>query len=147
MQLVVTWARNSAAPNPRGLSIGSAVSLERGDSRFQAVHARITKMIVRIVHRRLSAHEDRDDVMQDIFLQVFVRLHTLRDPRCLEVWAARLALNMVNAHLRRRRRHKVRGGAHTGPSLLVEEDWDAKLLAARAITVIRKLPARDREIF
>lgn len=135
-----SWAR----PSPGERRAQCFTELAR--SRYEKAHPRLARNIRRIVYKRLSAHEDREDAIQDILFQVFQRIHTLRDPRCIEVWAARIAFNMVNAHLRRRRRHG-RHHAAVAEEGSVTEDWDGKLLAANAMGVVSKLPPRDRELF
>lgn len=116
-------------------------------SRFDGVHARIEKMVHRVVSRRMGVHEDREDVLQDTLLQVYLGMSKLRDPESLDLWAARIAINMVNTHLRRRPRGQVSREEYPGLDVPFSEDVEVKLLASRALGLIRKLPPRDRDAF
>ena len=144
MSAALAWSGRFSEWNR--LRVAENKDLGPGGVDFEVVRRRVARTIVRVVHGRLSAHEDREDVIQNVFLQVFVRLDELRNPDCLEMWAARIALNMVHAHIRRRIRNHARRDASV-PEGRHDEDWDAKLLAARALSVIGKLPPGERDLF
>ncbi|NIP84413.1 MAG: sigma-70 family RNA polymerase sigma factor [Planctomycetales bacterium] len=50
-----------------------------------------------------GATEDARDVVQDAFVQAFVKLHTFRGNSAFYTWLYRIALNLAISHCRRRR--------------------------------------------
>ena len=48
---------------------------------------------------------DADDVTQDVFIQVFKKVHTFRGDAQFASWLYKVALNFVRLHARQQRRH------------------------------------------
>ncbi len=63
---------------------------------------KVYALMVRIVGR-----QDADDLTQQVFLQVFRKLHQFSGQSKLETWLYRLATNEALQHLRRRKRREV----------------------------------------
>src|SRR5438552_3794126 len=73
-------------------------------------HARLTlvdrygKYIERLVAGALGVDGDLADVVNDVFVAVFERVHQVRDPGALRGWLGSLAVFTARGHIRKRRR-------------------------------------------
>lgn len=66
----------------------------QGDERaFRRLTARYTPLVASVLRQRLSDHRDVEDEIQETFLNVHRRLHTLADPTRFAGWVARIANN------------------------------------------------------
>ncbi|MEM9071005.1 MAG: sigma-70 family RNA polymerase sigma factor [Myxococcota bacterium] len=105
--------RATLAVEPSDAELIRAI-LERRDAHAkQAFYFRFAPMVTRMAHRLLGGHEV-DDVVQDVFLAVFSKLGTLRDPAGAKGWIRSITLNLVRRRIRRRslrRRLGFRGDA------------------------------------
>ena len=61
----------------------------------------------------LLGQEDVDDVLQDIFIRVWEKLHTFRGQAAFGTWLHRLATNVVLRRRAQRRTHADRHGGST----------------------------------
>jgi RNA polymerase sigma-70 factor, ECF subfamily len=105
--------------------------------------------------RHLGVEADElDDVVQDIFVKVYERLHTLEQPESLRSWIYGIVRRVVSMHRRSKRFALVRTGAvhselqmryseMTTPHQLVEGSEDVKLFWS----LLDKIDAPKRETF
>lgn len=112
------------------------------------VHAQLAPVVRRLVYALLGPDQEREDVMHEIFIRIFLGLQRLRDPERLEQWAARVAINTVKNELRRRR---LRRFAAWDPilepdRLVTYSDYDTRHVAWRAARAIAQLPDRERAL-
>lgn len=112
------------------------------------VHARLVPVVRRLVFALLGPDQEREDVMQEIFIRVFLGLSRVRDPERLEQWTARVAINTVKNELRRRKRRRfVSWDPLLEPDRLISYcDFDGHNVAMHAVRAIEQLPERDREL-
>jgi RNA polymerase sigma-70 factor (ECF subfamily) len=115
-----------------GLLVDAA---RRGD---REAFARLYDLYAPMVHGLLLARVPRgevDDLMQDVFLLAFERVHTVRDSTAFGSWLAMIARNRANDFYRHSRETEElpEDLAHPGPS-------DADAEAAKVLAVIRSLP-------
>jgi RNA polymerase sigma-70 factor (ECF subfamily) len=98
-----------------------------------------------IVQRMLGGSSDAEDVTQDIFLRVFSRVHTLRDPDALSSFVLSVALRVIKWHLRQRRVRKILHLVERVPEISVPGlDIDARRTLRRFYEVLDTLPADER---
>lgn len=98
-----------------------------------------------IVQRMLGTSNDAEDVTQDIFLRVFSRVHTLRDPDALSSFVLSVALRVIKWHLRQRRVRKILHLVERVPEISVPGlDIDARRTLRRFYEVLDTLPADER---
>jgi RNA polymerase sigma-70 factor (ECF subfamily) len=72
--------------------------------------------VARLVFRLLGADHEVDDVVQDVFVRLFRRLDTIRDPGAVRAWLVTTAVRMVRRRLRLRRiGFLLRGGQRVDP--------------------------------
>lgn len=114
----------------------------------RSVHARLAPVVRRLVFALLGPDQEREDVMQEIFIRVFLGLSRVRDPARLEQWTVRVAINTVKNELRRRRRRRfIPWDPILEPDRLVSySDFDGRSVAARAVRAIEQLPERERAL-
>ncbi len=101
--LLHSGARDAAPPPTPALSDESAL-VERaasGDaSAFKALFQRHRGDVARLVYRMLNAPADLEDVVQEVFVQVFRSLKDFRGQAKLSTWIHRVTVNVVLMHRR-----------------------------------------------
>ncbi len=117
---------------------GWVEAARRGDRQaFERLYARYAAMVHGILLARIP-RIDVEDLVQEVFLTVFRRLPTLRDPAAFPGWLAMIARNRAIDHLRR-----------VPATEELPEDLpsrDAAETEARAILrIVRTLPEAYRE--
>jgi RNA polymerase sigma factor (sigma-70 family) len=73
---------------------------------FEALYERYFRRITRFVLRRLDAVSDVEDVVQEVFLAVFLSAHSFRGESGLDGWIFGVARNVLRSTQRRRWAHK-----------------------------------------
>jgi RNA polymerase sigma-70 factor (ECF subfamily) len=100
-----------------------------------------------IVHRTLGSAGDAEDVTQDIFLRVFSRVHTLRDPDAFSSFVLSVALRVLRGHLRQRKVRRILHLVQTVPDVSVPGlDMDARSTLRRFYEVLDTLPTDERVV-
>jgi RNA polymerase sigma-70 factor, ECF subfamily len=123
--------RRAAAPAEAEL-VGAA---RRGDDRaFEQLYDSYTAMVHGILLARVP-RIDVDDLLQEVFLTVYKRLHTLRDANAFGGWVAMIARNCAIDHLRR-----ARSSEELSEDLAGKESQDERAEAIRIVEVMRTLP-------
>ncbi len=87
--------------SPLEVLIGACIAGDRDAMQqiYQQCSGRVYALIVRIVGR-----QDADDLTQQVFLQMFLKLEQFRGGSKLETWLYRLATNEALQHLRKKKR-------------------------------------------
>lgn len=115
-------------------------SAQSGDREaFGALYERYARYVHGILLARLSADE-APDLVQDVFLQAFERLRTLREPRAFAGWLAAIARNRSIDRLRGRPLTEPLED-QPAPATSPETRADAE----RALAAIQRLPEAYRE--
>ena len=77
---------------------------QEGDTRaFRQLFTRHQGTVSRIVYRMIGPSPDVEDVVQDVFLNVYRSLPSFRGDSKFSTWLYRLATNVTRMHLRRGR--------------------------------------------
>jgi RNA polymerase sigma-70 factor (ECF subfamily) len=101
-----------------------------------------------IVERTLGLASDAEDITQDIFLRVFARVHTLRDPEAFGSFVLSVALRVIKWHLRSRRVRKILHLVDQVPDLPIPGvDLEARRTLRKFYEVLDTLPAEERVVF
>lgn len=66
------------------------------------VYANFGEQLRQFVRRRVSDPQDAEDLLQDIFVKIHTRLHTLQDRGRLAPWLFQVARNTIADHYRSR---------------------------------------------
>jgi RNA polymerase sigma-70 factor, ECF subfamily len=132
-----------------------AACLACDDGAFSTLIAAHRPGIVRLARAQVGPH-DVEDVCQDIYLRVFVRLNTFEHRSRLATWIYRVAVNVIRNRQRSARRHRF--DAHVpldtlclhersralGHSSTPASLFEASDRARRVRQAIRELPATER---
>src|SRR5450432_365942 len=101
-----------------------------------------------VVERTLGLASDVEDVTQDIFLRVFSRVHTLREPEAFGSFVLSVALRVIKWHLRSRRVRKILHLVAHVPDLPIPGvDLEARRTLRKFYEVLDALPADERMVF
>ncbi len=115
-------------------------SAQSGDREaFGVLYERYARYVHGILLTRLPA-DDAPDLVQDVFLQAFERLRTLREPRAFAGWLAVIARNRSLDQLRGR---PVTEPIEDQPAPATSPE--ARADAERALAAIQRLPEAYRE--
>lgn len=105
-------------------------------------------LVYRLVERAMGSSYDAEDVTQDVFISLFKKLGSLRDPGALRSFVVSVTLRIVKWKLRGRRVRQFvaptqRGQLPDVPSRGV----DADQALARFYSLLDRLPVEDRMVF
>jgi len=126
-------------------------ALRAGDSEAPSVlWERYSPAVRRLLARALGPSLDIEDLTQEVFLRVFVRLPTLREPSALRSFTLSVAGNVLKWELRRRwLRRRVRL-SETGTLPEIEakpDDVEARQALRRCYAIFDTLTANERIAF
>ncbi len=97
--------------------------------------------------RKITARPDRaDDLLQDVWLDVFRHLPRLADPQAFRAWVYRIARDRAFGLLRRSQREAQPLGATDVPAGQADENGFGEEDAARIHAALDRLPAEQREV-
>lgn len=113
---------------------------------------RLHPMVRRIVRRGSGAASDIEDLVQEVFLSLFRRIHTLREPVALRAFTMAIASRALRLELRRRRARWPLLAADTATDevadeLLPKTDPEAQHAVVVLEQLLRRLRSRDRDAF
>jgi RNA polymerase sigma-70 factor, ECF subfamily len=113
--------------------------------------SRYAPAVRRLLTRALGPSREIEDVTQEVFLQVFVRLPTLRDPSALAAFVFAVAVNILRWEIRRRQKiRRMVCLSVTGALPDVESssvDTEAREALRRCYCILDSLPSTERQAF
>ena len=71
---------------------------------FRELYARHRQPVYAVVARMIAGEADREELLQEIFMQVFLSLGRFRGDAKLSTWIHRIAVNVTLQHIRRKGR-------------------------------------------
>ena len=84
-----------------------AAKAREGDTdAMEELYLRYRQPVFRIVYRSTRNIDEAEDIVQDVFLKAFERLHTFRERSRFSTWLMRIALNLCTDHARMRQRRQ-----------------------------------------
>jgi RNA polymerase sigma-70 factor (ECF subfamily) len=121
-----------------------AVPREQTSSSFEQLVALHEPRVRRLAYRLLGWRDsDVDDIVQDVFLAAFKKLHGFRGESNIATWLASVTINRCRTH-RRRQLLKFKWLRTARSQTFDERTNDNTSAAVRA--AVQSLPARDREV-
>jgi RNA polymerase sigma-70 factor, ECF subfamily len=114
------------------------------------VWEKYSPIVRRLVQRTMGYGHDVEDVVQDAFVCLFKRVHTLREPTALKSFTMSIAMLTTKHELKRRRFRRLLGLAHASdvPDLRAVHDGDdSREALARFGRLLDRLRDRDRSAF
>jgi RNA polymerase sigma-70 factor, ECF subfamily len=141
-----------AADLSRADDTALVLALRAGDARApRVVWQRFAGMVHRIVRRALGQAGDIEELVQDVFLNFFRRVPTLREPKALPAFIISITNLTIRHELRRRwvRRWVTLGDSHDASQDLriSQPDPEARQAMARFYGILDKLGSEDRMAF
>jgi RNA polymerase sigma-70 factor (ECF subfamily) len=113
-------------------------------------YRRYAPRIFGIVQRAFGPTVDAEDLTQDIFLRVFSRVHTLRNPDALSSFVLSVALRVIKWQLRQRRVRRILHLTQDGnvPEIAVPaRDSEARQALMRLYQLLDLLPVEERTVW
>jgi RNA polymerase sigma-70 factor, ECF subfamily len=115
-----------------------------------ATYQKHGSMVYRFLHRTLGTSEEAEDMTQEVFLQVFSNVRTLRNPQALRSFIFSVAIRTLKWELRRRR---IRRFFHVSDFDQVPEpavsalDAESRQAVRRLYAILDRLTAQERAAF
>ena len=81
----------------------------REEGAFQQLVVQYERRILYYIHRILGNDADLADVMQEVWLRVFLKITTLRAPEAFRVWLYKIAHDVTVSQLRKCKRRQAAG--------------------------------------
>lgn len=121
-------------------------------SAFSELFTRHQKDVARLVVRMLGGTSDAQDVLQEVFLQVFRSLPEFRGNSRLSTWIYRVAVNVVLMHRRAARSRPLLAGADLAPppmdsAPLPDEQVELSMQVAALERLMARLSEKKRTVF
>jgi RNA polymerase sigma-70 factor (ECF subfamily) len=112
---------------------------------------RFLPLVTRMLRRSISGGGETEDIAQAVFLCLFRRVHTLRNPLALRAFVIGVTLRVMREELRRRRKPSERARRHSEPihSETMGHAGDAipKHAFNNLCQLMRRLKQRERAAF
>lgn len=124
--------------------------IERHPQAPRVAWARFSPLVRRIVRRSLGPASDTEDAVQDVFVCLFEKAHTLRDPAALKAFIVAITVRTVRYQVRRRRVRAWVGLGDTGdlPDIrVVESNTESRQALIRFYRILDRVGSKDRAAF
>jgi RNA polymerase sigma-70 factor, ECF subfamily len=111
---------------------------------------RFAPMVRRIVQRSLGPEYDSEDVVQEVFLCLFNRVHTLREPAALKGFIISITVLTTRREIRRRKLRRFVGlgeAAEVADLRLVQDEDQSREALKRFYRILDTIRTRDRTAF
>jgi RNA polymerase sigma-70 factor (ECF subfamily) len=111
---------------------------------------RFSPLVRRILRRSLGPQHDVEDIVQDVFLCLFERVHTLRDPVALKAFVIAITVRTARYEIRRARVRRWVGLSRTAelPDLrVVNADTSSQHALIHFYRTLERINSRDRTAF
>jgi len=111
---------------------------------------RFAPLVRRILRRSLGPQHDVEDIVQDVFLCLFERVHTLRDPVALKAFVIAITVRTARYEIRRARVRRWVGLSRTAelPDLrVVNADSSSQHALIHFYRALNRINERDRTAF
>ena len=126
-----------------------ARSLIEGDRRApRLAWHRFAPMVHRMLKRAFGPEVEIDDLVQEVFLTLFRRVHTLREPQALQAFVISITAHMIRYELRRRKALRwLRFGDPPTEVPVADVDLDSREAVVRLYRILDRQDSVDRTVF
>jgi RNA polymerase sigma-70 factor (ECF subfamily) len=142
---------SDARPEDEANLIAKAAAGDRGA--FRALYARHRDVVARLVFRMLGPSRDQDDVVQEVFFQVYKSLKDFRGQSKFSTWLHRVTVNVVLMH-RRAARSRPTYAEEPHPDATPDDeavapdvDADRRERVRAFARILERLPEKKRVVF
>jgi len=114
------------------------------------VWERFTPLVRRILRRALGPSQNIEDLVQEVFLRLFLKVHELREPKVLKAFIISITTMTVRSELRRRQARSWLGFSPDATVLdlrVVHPDPAGRQALGRFYELLDRFNARDRMAF
>ena len=123
----------------------------RAEEAFRGITDAYTERLYWHVRRFLCSHEDTNDLLQDIFIKIWMAMPTFRGDSRLYTWIYRIATNEVLNHLRKQK-FKALISLDSASGILerkIDDDayFNGDELQRELHKAIQRLPEKQRIVF
>jgi RNA polymerase sigma-70 factor (ECF subfamily) len=111
---------------------------------------RFAPMVHRMLRRSLGPDEDVEDLAQEVFMCVFQKASTLREPQALKAFVITVTAFTVRGELRRRwsrRWLRRQNGAPPNGQLVSNQDIESREALRRFYLILDRVGVQDRTAF
>ncbi len=109
---------------------------------------RFAPMVHRMLKRAFGPEHDIDDLVQEVFLTLFRRVHTLREPQALKAFVISITAHMIRYELRRRSALRwLRFGEPPDTPSGAGADLDSREAIVRLYRILDRQGSNDRTAF
>jgi RNA polymerase sigma-70 factor (ECF subfamily) len=124
--------------------------IEKNAAAPRVAWSRFSPLVRRILRRSLGPQHDVEDIVQDVFLCLFERVHTLRDPVAFKAFVIAITVRTARYEIRRARVRRWVGLSRTAelPDLrVVAADTTSQHALIHFYQVLARINERDRTAF
>jgi RNA polymerase sigma-70 factor, ECF subfamily len=122
--------------------------LVEGDHRAPRVAwQRFAPMVHRMLKRAFGPEHDIDDLVQEVFLTLFRRVHTLREPQALQAFVISITAFVIRYELRRRRALRWLRFGDPPDVPAADSDLDSREAVVRLYRILDRQDSVDRTVF
>jgi RNA polymerase sigma-70 factor, ECF subfamily len=122
--------------------------LRAGDARApRMVWQRFAPMVHRILKRAFGPEHDIDDLVQEVFLVLFDRVGTLREPKALPAFVISITAHTIRREIRRKTASRWLHFGDAPRARAREADLDSREAVVRLYAILDRLRADDRTAF
>ena len=122
--------------------------LVEGDVRApRIVWQRFAPMVHRMLRRAFGPECEIDDMAQEVFLVLFRRAHTLREPQALRAFVISITAHVIRYELRRKAATRWLSFGEPAAAKAKDADLDAREAVKRLYRILDRLNSRDRTAF
>ena len=126
-----------------------AIRARDGDASAKAaLYRRYASYVARILVRVLGHDRDLDDLIQEVFAEVFAGLPQLREPGMLKGWISRIAVHRAQKAIRKRQRWRwIVFWPHDEIETAHHSDEELGAAARQTYRLLDALPLDERTVF
>jgi len=106
----------------------------------QVVWERFSNQLRSFISKRVTSRDDSEDILQDVFVRIHAKLHTLRNAERLTPWLYKITRNAITDHYRQQQRLSELPVGFDVEGATGEPDAETRLAARLRIMVIDFLP-------
>jgi RNA polymerase sigma-70 factor (ECF subfamily) len=137
--------RAAALGNADDAALACAL-MARNPAAPRAAWNRFSPLVGSIVRRSVGPWHDTEDIVQDVFLRLFQRIHSLRNPIALKAFLVAITLRTIR-YARRRQPAGSWPVAVSPDARVVNSDGNARRALIRFYDVLSRINERDRTAF
>jgi RNA polymerase sigma-70 factor (ECF subfamily) len=109
---------------------------------------RFAPMVHRMLKRAFGPAHEIDDLVQEVFLTLFKRVHTLREPQALKAFVISITAHTIRYELRRKTALRwLRFGDPPDTAPASASDLDAREAIVRLYRILDRQGSEDRTVF